>query len=131
MVLLAARQQVFAWGDDEMKMVWMAATALAACMTPVAPAAAQDSEAMNVRYHDLDLASEHGVRKLNRRIAYASRLVCGQAANHSIREISAVVSCRQHAADRAQGALATAIASSRTSDGQRLAIAQALPSPVK
>jgi UrcA family protein len=114
-----------------MRMVRLMAAALAACTATVAPAAAQDSETINVRYHDLDLGDQHGVQRLNRRIASAVRLVCGEPAAHSIVEINAVQSCRRSAAQRAEGVLSTAIARSLLSDGQKLAIAQTLPPKIK
>ena len=79
---------------------------------------------MIVRYHDLDLGTEHGVRKLNRRIASASRLVCGEPADRSLRESKAVASCRQEADHASEGILANAVRQPRSSERQRVAVAK-------
>lgn len=72
-------------------------TALAAAFTP-APAAAQEPIAaaggtIVVRTADLDLSSDRGVWKLDRRILTAAKLACGTASDFDVRGKNKVRRC--------------------------------------
>jgi UrcA family protein len=80
-----------------MKYVLKIAAAATACLAFAAPAAAQDSVSRTVRYDDLQLDTDEGAAALSRRIERAGRRVCGEPADRSLREVSAVETCRRQA----------------------------------
>ena len=76
----------------------LALAALAAAFT-AAPAAAQEPIAVSggtivVRTADLDLSSDRGVSKLDRRIRAAAGLACGTASDFDLRGKNKVRRCR-------------------------------------
>jgi len=58
------------------------------------PAVAQPVETVLVSYADLDLASQIGRQRLDRRIAYAAEQVCGSFSPIELRWAAAVRSCQ-------------------------------------
>jgi len=81
-----------------------------------APASAQMMEKASheVRYGDLDLASDAGVAQLHRRIKFAARSVCGQADIRDISGSQAAAACRRAALAEAGPRIELAIANARS-----------------
>ena len=80
-----------------------------------------------VSYADLDLASEAGVARLNSRIKFAARQVCG-IANLDLRAAPEISRCREAAIEHATRATVTVIAAARrgepyaSANGGRVAV---------
>jgi UrcA family protein len=76
----------------------LAAAAVAAGLLTLglaaAPAVAQPVETVLVSYADLDLASQIGRQRLDRRIAYAAEQVCGGYSPVELRWAAAVRACQ-------------------------------------
>lgn len=91
----------------------LAALALAtALVTPTVSEAAERST-VHVSYADLNLATDFGVNKLQRRISYAARLVCDTASPLDMKFERAVGECRNGAIADAQPAFDAAVAAQR------------------
>ena len=92
-----------------------ALAALAVAAVLVAPTVSQAAERQSVRvsYADLNLASDTGVNKLQRRITYAARLVCDTATPLDMKFERAVGECRTDAIASAQPAFDAAVAGAR------------------
>ena len=100
----------------------LALAALTAAFTAV-PAAAQGPIAVSggtiaVRTADLDLSSDRGVSKLDRRILTAAKLACGTASDFDVRGKNKVRRCRSETiasvAPQRQAALASVQSGSPT-----------------
>ena len=91
----------------------MAALAVAAVL--VAPTVSQAAERQSVRvsYADLNLTTDFGKAKLQRRIGYAARLVCDTASPLDMKFARAVGECRSSAVADAQPAYAAAVKKAR------------------
>lgn len=85
------------------------------------PASAATSEkfASEVRYGDLNLATETGVAQLQRRIGNAARKGCGYAEGRDLKASQAVAACRKAAISEAAPKVELAVANAR--NGQKLA----------
>ena len=92
-----------------------ALAALAAATSLVVPTVSQAAERSSVRvsYADLNLATDFGQHKLQRRIAFAAELVCDKADPLNLAFARAVAECRNGAILDAQPAVAAAVASAR------------------
>lgn len=112
-----------------MKNVTLISTLFAVSLASVSPALASDeiTKTRNVRYSDLDLASEGGKKALDQRIRRAAKAVCGGDVGRSDwPTFSATQKCRQIAIanTRPQVMLAMAKSSRRlaSNDGVVLAV---------
>jgi UrcA family protein len=89
-------------------------TALAASLgaSPVAAQAPAAGDRVVVSYADLDLASQSGIRTLNRRILTAVQIACGTASDADLHGKNVVSECRsttfEQAASQVRGAVALA-----------------------
>jgi UrcA family protein len=102
----------------------MKALMLAAALIGAAPAAAQtETNGVEVKIVDLDLASAEDVAKLDRRLGIAVRRVCGVPSERSLAAHEAVTACRIEAAARLAPQRDIAIAEARRADRRRLALA--------
>ena len=91
----------------------VAALAFAAALVVPTVSHAQDTQSMTVSYADLNLISQIGQDRLNRRIDLAASYVCGQADTRDFAWARAVQSCRTGAIDAAQPAVLAAINNAR------------------
>ena len=93
--------------------------ALLAASLSVTPAFAQDNappeRSRVVSFADLDLASEAGQSKLDRRIRAAAKQVCGTASDADIEGKNEVRACRAETYGQASRQVAVAIASAQSS----------------
>jgi UrcA family protein len=89
--------------------------ALLAAGTLVAPTVSQAAESNSVRvsYADLNLASDLGQHKLQRRITGAARVVCVIEDSRELALASATNACRKDAVASAQPAYEAAVAAAR------------------
>lgn len=95
---------------------------IAALLVAAAPAAAIDYDVANVRsvpYTDLDLSQDSGVATLHRRIALATRMVCGTFHPGDLTARQQALSCRRQTVAAITPTVALAVASAR--GGERLA----------
>ena len=92
-----------------------ALAALVVATALVTPTVGQAAEAISVRvsYADLNLATGFGQNKLERRIAFAARSVCGTADPRDLNFVRAVSDCRDGTIADAQPAYEAAVASAR------------------
>jgi UrcA family protein len=92
-----------------------ALAALAVASALVVPTVSQAAEANSVRvsYADLNLATDFGQTKLQRRITFAAAQVCDVADPMDLKFVRAVGECRTGAIADAQPAYAAAVASAR------------------
>jgi len=92
-----------------------ALAALAAATALVVPTISQAAERTSVRvsYADLNLATEFGQSKLQRRISFAAELVCDTTDPLNLGFARAVADCRGGAIAGAQPAFAAAVAAAR------------------
>ena len=92
-----------------------AVAALAVATALVIPTVSQAAEQSSVRvsYADLNLATDFGVNKLQRRISYAARLVCDTADPLDMKFERAVGECRSLAISDAQPAFEAAVGAHR------------------
>ena len=90
------------------------------------PALAQDSSptSLCVRWADLDLTTEAGLRALDRRISNAAATACGIPSSADPVGKRAVKQCRAEARDRAYSQRQTAIALARAASATTLAAAR-------
>lgn len=98
-----------------MSKIFVAAGALLAAVTLLAPAASQadDSNSVRVSYADLNLASAAGQGVLQHRIAGAARLVCVIEDSREMALRSATNDCRSEAVARAWPAYQAAVGAAR------------------
>lgn len=90
-----------------------AALAVAAALVVPTVSHAQDTQSMAVSYADLNLTSEIGQDRLQRRVGLAASYVCGQADTRDFTWAREVVLCRNGAIDGAQPAVLAAINNAR------------------
>jgi len=92
-----------------------ALAALAVATTLVVPTVSQAAEQTSVRvsYADLNLATDLGQHKLQRRILFAAELVCDKADRMDLIFARAVAECQNAAISDAQPAVAAAVAAAR------------------
>jgi UrcA family protein len=92
-----------------------AVAALVIASALVAPTVSQAAEANSVRvsYADLNLATNFGQTKLQRRITYAARLVCDTADPRDLKFVRATAECRDGAVADAQPAYLAAVKAAR------------------
>jgi UrcA family protein len=92
-----------------------ALAALAVATALVVPTISQAAERTSVRvsYADLNLATEFGQTKLQRRISFAAELVCDTTDPLNLAFARAVADCRGGAIAGAQPAFAAAVAAAR------------------
>ena len=92
-----------------------ALAALAAATSLVVPTASQAAERSSVRvsYADLNLATDFGQHKLQRRIAFAAELVCDKTDRMDLVFARAVAECQNGAIQDAEPAFAAAVAAAR------------------
>ena len=104
-----------------MKTMLTIATLLAASLAT--PALAQDSAAasLSVRWADLNLTTDAGVRSLDRRIANAASTACGIPSSSDPAGKRTVKECRAEARERAQSQRQVAIALARQANATTLA----------
>jgi UrcA family protein len=76
------------------------AMALAA-HSPRAAVAAESMPQVTVRYDDLNLSSESGIKALKLRIRHAAEIVCGEVDTREIRGLTQHLNCVHDAADTA------------------------------
>lgn len=87
------------------------ASAVASGAATAAPA--RDIVAMDVRYGDLNLASESGEQRLITRVRSAAAHVCGRAGSNGIRANTQVKECRSAAIADANREVTRAVAAAR------------------
>lgn len=94
--------------------------AAAAAAAVAAPAAAAQAEAASVTVNtaDLDLSSEQGAARLDRRIRTAAAGICGPLGSRSLAEFNSFETCRTQAITDAQGEVRTMIAAAKQSGVQ-------------
>ena len=92
-----------------------ALVALAAATGLVVPTVSQAAERTSVRvtYADLNLATNVGQNKLQRRITFAAELVCDKTDPMNLSFARAVTECQNGAISDAQPAFAAAVAAAR------------------
>jgi UrcA family protein len=92
-----------------------ALAALAAATALVIPTVshAEDTHSVRVSYADLNLGTNFGQTKLQRRIAFAAETVCDTADARDFNFLRAVKTCRTAAIADAQPAYLAAVAKSR------------------
>ena len=103
----------------------LALAALAATFTAV-PAVAQESVALSggtivVRTADLDLSTDRGISKLDRRISAAARLACGTPSDFDVRGKNKARRCRAETIASVSPQREAAIASVQSGSPTRLA----------
>ena len=92
-------------------------TTLAIAALPAS--AANEKFASEVRYGDLNLATDAGVAQLQRRIGNAARKGCGYADGRDLKASQAAAACRKAAVSEAAPKIELAVANAR--NGQKLA----------
>ena len=92
-----------------------ALAALAVASVLVLPTVSQAAESTSVRvsYADLNLGTDFGQNKLQRRVAFAARTVCDTAAPLDLKFARVVAECRDGAIADAQPAIRAAIGKAR------------------
>jgi UrcA family protein len=91
----------------------LAALAVAAVLVTPTVSQAAERQSVRVSYADLNLSTDFGKAKLQRRIGYAARLVCDTAAPLDLNFARAVDECRVGAVADAQPAFAAAVRKAR------------------
>ena len=92
-----------------------ALAALAVATTLLVPTVSQAAERSSVRvsYADLNLATDLGQHKLQRRIAFAAELVCDKTDQLNLALSRAIAECQNGAIQDAQPAFTAAVAAAR------------------
>lgn len=90
-----------------------AAVAVAGALVLSAVPAAASQRSVEVRYGDLNLASEAGSAKLKQRVALAVKKVCGDADMRNLAERESVIRCRRETAARTDRDVALALEHAR------------------
>ena len=88
----------------------LAAIAALAAALPAAAASNEKVQSKLVSYAGLDLGTQAGQDKLQRRIKYAVRVVCGFHEARTLRQIAHVQQCMKTAQAKADGNVRVAIA---------------------
>ena len=98
-----------------MSKMFPALAALAVATSLVVPTVSQAAERSSVRvsYRDLNLATDFGQHKLQRRIAFAAELVCDKTDRIDLVFARAVAECQNGAIQDAEPAFAAAVAAAR------------------
>lgn len=91
----------------------LAALAVAAVLVTPTVSQAAERQSVRVSYADLNLASDLGKTRLQRRIVHAARLVCDTASPLDLTFARAVNECRTGAVADAQPAFAAAVKKAR------------------
>lgn len=91
----------------------LAALAVAAAVVVPTVTQAAETDSVRVSYADLNLTSDFGQGKLQRRIAFAAQVVCGPADHRDVPFIQKVTECRRGTIADAQPAYLAAVASAR------------------
>jgi UrcA family protein len=93
----------------------VAAAALTAAVALVVPTVSQAAQldSVTVSYADLNLASAVGADRLQQRISFAARVVCGYEDSRQYDLVVATNACRSGAIEGAQPAFEAAIAAAR------------------
>jgi len=91
----------------------LAALVVATALVVPTVSQAQDTNSVRVSYADLNLSTNFGQSKLQRRIAYAAVNVCDKADVLDLKYTQAVSECRVGAVASAQPAFMAAIAAAR------------------
>jgi UrcA family protein len=91
----------------------LAAIAAAAALVVPTVSHAAEKSSMRVSYADLNLTTDFGQNKLQRRVTYAARLVCDTAAPLDLKFEREVDGCRSGAVANAQPAIEAAIGKAR------------------
>lgn len=99
-----------------MSRIILVAAALAGALTVSAVPAIAAERAVEVRYGDLDLSTEAGVAKLQKRVALAVKQVCGVADVRNIAERQDMLRCRKEASSRSSRDVALALDAARNSE---------------
>lgn len=97
-----------------------ATAAVAATLVFVVSPASAETRTRAVSYADLDLQSDAGVNRLNRRIKSAARYVCGPIGSREYSLTKYVMDCRADAIANANRAVVTVLATAKS--GDRLAL---------
>ena len=90
-----------------MRMAMLVGSFIAAAASSVAGAAATEVPSVVVRYTDLDLATDQGVRSLYTRIVRAAHTVCPDAPIRDLNASAQSRACQQQAIARAVGEVNT------------------------
>ena len=91
----------------------LAALVVASALVVPTVSLAQDTNSVRVSYADLNLTTNFGQNKLQRRISYAAEFVCDKADSFDLNYTRAVTDCRVSAISGAQPAFAAAINAAR------------------
>jgi UrcA family protein len=91
----------------------LAALAVSVALVVPTVAQAQESNSARVSYADLDLASQLGQSRLQKRIVFAAHSVCDTADAKQLKLASLMAECRTGAIAGAQPAYAEAVAKAR------------------
>jgi UrcA family protein len=96
------------------KIVTIAAAALAT-LAPTASFAREAPRQLQISFNDLNLSTEAGKTRLNRRIEIAVRKVCAEDDFKNLKSIAAARACESKAREGVQDAVKAAIAARGTS----------------
>ena len=108
-----------------MKTMLTVAALLAASLATMAPAQdAGGQQGLSVRYADLDLTSDAGVKALDRRIYNAASAACGTPSSADPQGRQKVETCRTEARASVEAQRGTIIASARQAAATSLASAR-------
>lgn len=102
--------------------------AVAAALASAAPALAQVS-GLDVRYDDLNLATDQGASALHDRVFAAAVRVCGQLDSHDLVGAARVKSCRRGRVEDAEPSMKELIAKAKAAQAPALAAATSAPAP--
>jgi UrcA family protein len=91
----------------------LAALAMASALVIPTVSNAAERTSVRVSYADLNLGTNFGQNKLQRRVAYAARLVCDTASPLDLKFQREVTSCRDDTIANAQPAIQAAIGKAR------------------
>lgn len=93
----------------------MAAAALAVAAALVVPTVSQaaDLDSVTISYADLNLASADGAQRLQRRITFAARVICGYEDSRQYDLVVATNACRSDAIEGARPAYEAALQNAR------------------
>jgi len=94
---------------------FVAAAALTAAAALVVPTVSQaaDLDSVSVSYADLNLGTDSGASRLQRRISFAARVVCGYEDARQYDVVLATNTCRTGAIEGAQPAFEAAVSAAK------------------
>lgn len=104
----------------------ISAVAVAAALASAAPALAQVT-GLDVRYDDLNLATDQGAATLHDRVVAAAARACGQIDSHDLVAASRIKACRRGRVDDSEASVKEMIAKAKAA--QTPALAAAAPAP--